>query len=248
MVAMVLPAPCGQPLRSPRPALILGLGEATPPKTISETKSDFRDAFGRPVGPMLQGFVNEMLASNTLAMGNPFFKYDRIYAFGFQALCETFMATSTATEREALQDAMCKALGLDPKRLRRDAQALQEAAASSSSEEALFASADFGAVAQQDNFRYSYPFGAGLLALMPLVDVEPSEEAIERWCGQLNVGAGKLKKDWAFFESAVDKLLEARQMLLEMQAADKRKEAAKLEEQAKKAAEEAKQAEEEAQS
>merc|ERR1719486_915769 len=162
--------------------MLLGLGgeAAMPvPKTVGEAKANFNAAYGRPVTPMLNGFVQELLTSTQLAIASPSFTYTRIFAFGFRALCQTFMAASAEAERDALQDAMCKALGLDPKRLRRDAQALQDAA-SGSSEEALLASSDFSEVAKQASaippaFRYCYPFGAGMLALMPLVDVEPSE-------------------------------------------------------------------------
>ena len=99
------------------------------------------------------------------------------------------------------------------------------------------------AVASAGDFKYSYPLGAGLLALMPLVSVEPSDEAIERWCGRLGLPASRLQRDYAFFKDAQQKMAQAQQMMMEMAAASKRKEAKKLKDEAEKAAAEAAEAE-----
>ena len=73
--------------------------------------------------------------------------------------------------------------------------------------------------------------------------VEPSEEVVARWAEALGVSGARLRKDWLFFESAVEKLGEVRQMMTEMQASAKRKEANKLKEAAEAAAKEADDAE-----
>ena len=91
--------------------------------------------------------------------------------------------------------------------------------------------------------KYNYPLGAGLIALMPLVSVEPSDESIARWCGKLGLPASRLQSDYAFFKDAQQKMAQAQQMLMEMAAASKRKEAKKLLEDAEKAAKEAAEAE-----
>ena len=52
-----------------------------------------------------------------------------------------------------------------------------------------------------------------------------------------------MKKDWAFYVDATRKLVEVKQMILQMAAQSKRKEAAKLKEEADKAAAEASEAE-----
>ena len=55
-----------------------------------------------------------------------------------------------------------------------------------------------------------------------------------------------LQRDWAFYKDAQEKMVQAKQMILEMGAAAKRKEAAKLKEEAEKAKAEAEEAEKEA--
>merc|ERR1719440_449029 len=107
----------------------------------------------------------------------------------------------------------------------------------------LLAADDLKAIADKPDFKYSYPLGAGLLALMALVGEEPSKEVIERWCTALGLPSSRLTKDWEFFEDASRKLVEVRQMMMEMKAAGKRKEAQKLKDAAEKAAKEADEAE-----
>lgn len=227
------------PQRHAAATMILGLGEkqeaAVAPKTIGDAKNAFQAAYGKPVGMMLQGFVNEMLSSVQVAMVSPTFEYSRVFALGFDTLCTTFLdATPSAVEKEHLTASLCRGLSLDPERIAKDAADLKAEAAGKSEEE-LLALDDFKAIAALPTFKYSYPFGAGVLELMKTVEVEASEASIERWCEALEMRSDRLKKDWAFFEQAIDRLAEGRQMMAEMQAAAKRKEAAKLKEEAAKA-------------
>merc|ERR1712060_812991 len=88
-------------------------------------------------------------------------------------------------------------------------------------------------------FKYSYAFGAGMLALMPLVDATPTEKTLGRWYSALNLDSARPIKDWKYFETSTEKMMQVKQMMVEMQAAAKRKEAEKLKQDAEKAAEEA---------
>ena len=67
--------------------------------------------------------------------------------------------------------------------------------------------------------RYSYPYGAGLLTLMPMVGSPPTAEVIGRWAESLSLSSVRLEKDWMFFEKALKNIQDARAMMMEMQAA-----------------------------
>ena len=111
----------------------------TAPKTVGDAKTAFQASYGnRPVGMMLQSFVNELLSSNVLAMASPTFKYNRVFALGFTTLCDTFL--DTAANDAELRKSLCDGLGLDAARIERDAADLKAAAAAAGSEEALLAS------------------------------------------------------------------------------------------------------------
>lgn len=225
----------------------MDVGDLQTPKTIGDAKNAFNAAYGRPVNAMEQGFVNELLSSSVVAFAAASYKPSRVFAVGFESLCKVFLeGMSSDAEREKLRAALCIGLGTEPDAMRADADALMEIASSSGSEEELLACEDMREIAAATNWKYSYPFGAGLLALMPLTGSEPSDDVIDRWCDSLEISPDRLKKDYAFYVDASQKLVEVRQMMLELAAAGKRKEAEKLKAEAEKAAEEAKEAEAEA--
>jgi len=210
------------------------------PKNVGEAKVGFQAAYGQPVDGVQQGFVNEMIVGCQLAVISPTYYPSRVFSLGFESLCSAFLAGSDKQER--IHDALCAGLGFDAAQVKAEADALT-AMATGKTEADLLASDDFKAIIGKDKFQYSYPLGAGLLALMTLVGEEPSKEVIERWCKALGLPTSRLTKDWEFFEDASRKLVEVRQMMMEMKAAGKRKEAAKLKEAAEKAAKEAEEAE-----
>lgn len=238
-----LPSSC----RAAAARALLGFGEgSSPPQTVDEARQKFFAAYGKPyVAPDAQGFVNELLGSSQMAIVSPSFRYNAVFALGTEALCETFLAQRPEAERVAITDAIITALGMSPQQLKSDAAALRETAKAAGTEEALLGSKpmlEIKAYPKVPPLKYSYAFGAGMLTLMPLVEVKPSDDAIDRWVGALEIDPAKgkmLKRDFAFFESSQDKLAEMRQMMAEMQASAKRKEAAKLKEQAEAAAAEA---------
>ena len=74
---------------------------------------------------------------------------------------------------------------------------------------------------------------------MEAVDVEPTDEAIDEWCGSMKIGSNTLKRDYAYYKDSIKKLEGAKEMMLQMQAAGKRNEAARLKKKADEAEKEA---------
>ena len=167
--ALVLPAgvqrvavPLVQRLSSPVASIGAETGDL--PKNIGEAKTAFNVKYGRPVSGLQQGFVNEMLSAVTLAVSTPSYVPSRIFYLGFNTLCTTFLeGVASDAEKMALTNSMSAACGLDMKRLVSQAEEL-ESFAQGKTEDELFASEDFTSVAGK--IKYSYPLGAGMLALM----------------------------------------------------------------------------------
>jgi hypothetical protein len=226
------------PMRSPNPSMVLQEYQR-----VSDVRNKFYKEYGKTfLNSEAQGFVNEMLTSISMASG-PRFTYSRVFALGFDSLCKTFLAPiKEEADREKLQDSMLIALGLSPETVRKDAEELRTIAAGST-EEAVFGTEDFKTIAATEEFKYTYQFGAGLMALMELVGEEPSDETVSRWTAELGMSSSLLKKDAAYYKSIIRKLSEMKQMMVQMEASAKRKEAAKLKEEAERAAREAEKAE-----
>ncbi|EOD11458.1 hypothetical protein EMIHUDRAFT_253455 [Emiliania huxleyi CCMP1516] len=176
-----LPSSC----RAAAARALLGFGEgSSPPQTVDEARQKFFAAYGKPyVAPDAQGFVNELLGSSQMAIVSPSFRYNAVFALGTEALCETFLAQRPEAERVAITDAIITALGMSPQQLKSDAAALRETAKAAGTEEALLGSKpmlEIKAYPKVPPLKYSYAFGAGMLTLMPLVEVKPSDDAIDR--------------------------------------------------------------------
>lgn len=214
------------------------------PADVGEAKKRFQEAYGKILSMPSQAFVNNMLMQQ-VALIAPNYQYSRVFAVGFESLCSVFLpATSSSPENaEEARRALYVGLGMDPDECKADADALLALAAGKTEDE-LLATEDFVKIKQSGDFKYSYQFGAGLVALMKVVGTEPSAESCGRWCNALNVGASStLTRDWEFYESQVVKVEGFQEMLLQMTAASKRNEAERLKTKAAAAAKEAAEAE-----
>lgn len=176
------------------------LGELRPPKTASDAQAAFREAYsGRFTSSETQKFISSVIADRAAAFT---FRYERVYAVGFAALCDAFLpATCLAAEVDATRAALCFSLGLDEAQLMADAAALTEQAARMSKEE-LLGSTDLRQIAESPGFKYTYVWGVGLVTLMKAVGEEltmkgergtwykpPSGDdgPIAEWCAELGL-------------------------------------------------------------
>lgn len=65
------------------------VGELRPPKTASDAQAAFREAYpGRFVSSETQKFLSAVIGDRAAAFT---FRYERVYAVGFAALCDAFL-------------------------------------------------------------------------------------------------------------------------------------------------------------
>ena len=86
------------------------MGEAVEgkvPATTGEAKVAFNSAYGRPVGGMQQGFVNELLTSIVLTCIRPSYQPSRVFYLGITSLCDVFFESLEAAETEKLYTSLC---------------------------------------------------------------------------------------------------------------------------------------------
>jgi len=216
------------------------------PENVGVAKKRFQESYGKILSMPAQAFVNNMLMQQ-VALIAPNYQYSRVFAVGFESLCTVFLPSTCSTPENAEQArrALYAGLGMDPDQCKADSESLLSLAAGKT-EADLLESEDFAKIKEAD-FKYSYQFGAGLVALMKAVGTEPSADAISRWCTALDLNANAtLTRDWEFYESQIVKLEGLKEMLLQMTAASKRNEADRLKAKAAEAAKEAAEAEAEA--
>jgi len=214
------------------------------PADVGEAKSLFqKELKGRILSMPAQSFANNMLMQQ-VALCAPNYQYSSVFSLGFETLCSVFLppTCNTPENEEVVRRALYIGLGMDADQAKADSDALLSLA-SGKTEDELLATDEFIKIKGAD-FKYSYQFGAGLVALMKAIGVEPSADAIERWCTKLDLSnTGALTRDWEFYETQVVKLEGIKEMMLQMTAASKRNEAERLKAKAAEAAKEAAKAE-----
>ena len=94
--------------------------------------------------------------------------------------------------------------------------------------------------------QYSYTLGAGLIALMKAVDVEPDDESVKRWCEALDVkSVNSFTRDLGYFKMNVEKFGQMKEMFAQMEVSAAKKKASVMAAKAEAAKKEAEAAEKE---
>ncbi|GAB0494502.1 hypothetical protein MMPV_005796 [Pyropia vietnamensis] len=233
-------------------------GKAVP--TVSETMTKFNELFPRPVPSVYRNIISEILMTTHLAKHCAMWKYDAIFAYGYDETFNEFLKFYPIEgERTMLYDAVANALGFSPEKLAKDAASVRSWA-EGKSEADIFAASKVGAEdasepavaalqyvanAEPFDFYYSRLHGIGVIKLMACAGVELTPENAGRWADELSVPKAKLTTELGTYEAAVERLKAAEQLFAEVSARDARKTAERLERRAQQAAEEAAEAEKE---
>jgi photosystem II biogenesis protein Psp29 len=197
----------------------------------------------RPINSIYRRFVEELMVEMHLLSVNVDFRYDPIYALGVVTSYDRFMqGYRPEKDLTSIFNAICQAVQENPQKYRQDAQKLEEFAKSLSSETLLAwlskegSSADVGefqevldAIATNPKFKYSRIFAIGLFTLLEIVGPEMVKDekqrtaALEKLSAALNLPGEKITKDLELYSSNLDKMNQARQVLQDILAADRKK-------------------------
>jgi len=189
---------------------------------VSETVKKFTDAFARPVPIVYRAIINELITTTHLSVVCAMWKYDVIFAYGFEHVFTAFLGFyPDVEEREVLRVSVANALGLDPKVLAADAQQVQDFIDScDGSIDALFTKVglDSGVVidglkaplkASIYEYYYSRCYGIGLIAIMEKMgeDITPDNGA--KWSNKLGLDASKFQAEIGIYMSGMERLKQA---------------------------------------
>lgn len=197
----------------------------------------------RPINSIYRRFVEELMVEMHLLSVNVDFRYDPIYALGVVTSFDRFMAGyRPEPDLTSIFNAICQALEEDPQKYRQDAEKLQEFAKSLSSEtllawlnkesnppEAGELQQILDAIAANPKFKYSRIFAIGLFTLLEMADPETIEDekqrnaALSKISAALNLPADKITKDLELYSGNLEKMTQARQVMQDILAADRKK-------------------------
>lgn len=225
---------------------------------VSGALRRFNDAFPRPIPIVYRTIVNEMLTTTHLAAVCAMWRFDAIFALGFDSIFSAFLRYyPDEDERTMLFNACATALKFDPELLR-SATASVNDWLEGKTEEDLFsaidaaspsASADVvGPVVEalvyirdagDFDWYYSRLFGIGLIRVMNAVGTELSVTNAEKWSEKIGIVPNKFASEMGNYLSNMERLKQAEQIFAEATAREAKKTADRLAEKAQAAAKQA---------
>ncbi|KAI8551797.1 hypothetical protein RHMOL_Rhmol06G0215100 [Rhododendron molle] len=210
--------------------------------TVAETKSNFLNAYKRPIPSIYNTVLQELIVQHHLMRYKRTHRYDAVFALGFVTVFDQLMEGYPSDEdREAIFQSYIRALKEDPDIYRNDAKKLEEwASAQNASSLVSFSSRegevegmlkDIAERARGDgSFSYSRFFAIGLFRLLELSNAtEPT--VLEQLCTALNINKRSVDRDLDVYRNLLSKLVQAKELLKEYVDREKKKREERVESQ-----------------
>lgn len=211
-------------------------------RTVSDTKRAFYGQFTRPIVAVYRRVIEELMVEMHLLSVSTDFVYDAIYALGIVTTFDRFMEGYTPEgDREAMFTALCQSIEASAEQYRNDAQQILNSVEGLSLEDLKGrmtqldqaptggVSGILQSIAQRDRFKYSRAFGIGLYTLIEKVDpefVKDKEQLmalLKEVAEATTISFDKLQKDVELYRSNLDKMIQAKAIMADILAADRKK-------------------------
>jgi photosystem II biogenesis protein Psp29 len=212
-------------------------------RTVSDTKRAFYTLHTRPINSLYRRVVEELMVEMHLLSVNADFRYDPIYALGVVTAFDRFMlGYRPDSDLTSIFTALCQSLQSDPQKYRQDAEQLRSQAVGTNASDFLIQVKQLPTVAsgsgllallkpiaENSKYKYSRLFAIGLYTLLEIMnpdlvkDEKQRNEALEALAAGLNLSADKMQKDLELYRSNLEKLSQARQVMEDILAADRKK-------------------------
>ena len=195
-------------------------------KTVSDSKRAFYAAYPRPINSIYRRVIEELLVEMHLLSVNADFKPDPIYYLGIVTSFERLMqGYQPEPEKEKIFNALCTATDADAQTYKSQAGTLLSLADDKSIDELVewlgnpTAEEDAGyivepikAIADNENFKYSRPFGIGIYTLLEecdrelVKDIDKRNEKIDAIAEKFKISGEKMKKDLELYQGNLEKM------------------------------------------
>lgn len=217
-----------------------------PVRTVSDTIDAFYKDFSEaPVLPMYRSFLIDFLTTQHLGIVDIRFKYDAVYALGlrryFDGLMGSYDKLVGGPMTEKIWVSLVKSLGMDPAKVREDAEAVEAYAGATSPSNMLghMEGKDAPAVIAEafssiKSKLFTSSYSIGLFRMMELCKVEVNAANAEEWAKALGITpATKVTADLETYRQNQLKVQRGEEMIREIEIREKKKLAEKLEQKAK---------------
>jgi len=214
-------------------------------KTVADSVSDFYKGYSQPpVLPLFRPMVVDLLSQIHLSVQDQRFVYDSVWALGlreyFMLLMKDYDRLIRVGEAEKIWSALLNAVGLDPVRVTKDAEAAAAYVTSTPTatllEQVEGKGSDEKLVQALQNIKtnlYSMPFSIGIFRIIELGGVALTRATTEEWMKVVGVEESKATRDLDTYLAFQKKMRASLDMLREVEIRGKKKLAEALEQKAK---------------
>ncbi|KAL3153476.1 hypothetical protein ABBQ38_011808 [Trebouxia sp. C0009 RCD-2024] len=206
--------------------------EAWNPPTVSDTKRAFYESFKKPIPPIYNTVILELLVQQHLLRWNFTYQYDEVFALGFVSVFDQITEGLPGNGPSDIFNAYMTALQEDPEQYRKDAKRMEEMASQLSDPSELTPTTDgneiqklLGSIAErakEDKFLYTKFFAIGLFRLLELTGAK-DPKALETLVKSMNVKTESVNRDLTAYKGILSKLNAAKELMAELMAREKRK-------------------------
>lgn len=203
-----------------------------------DVKIQFYSEYTRPILPQYKTFIADIMAMAHVQSVDSRYKYDALHAFGICTQYYTIMKGYALQEEiDTIFNAMMKAVGFDPAKIRDDAKKMLNLIKENNLSEDEFLNSTEGEIAEIFNhvrknrfFKYTDAWGVGLGRLMELKGVEPNTASFDKWSQSLKwVFAPRLTQSWDEFCGDQLRMQGVEAMQKQLMIREKKRAAARLE-------------------
>ncbi|KAK6142513.1 hypothetical protein DH2020_022861 [Rehmannia glutinosa] len=225
---------CGFRASSSTRMVVHCMSTPTDVPTVSQTKANFLKAYKRPIPSIYNTVLQELIVQQHLMRYKRSYRYDPVFALGFVTVYDQLMEGYPSDEdRDAIFKAYIEALNEDPAQYRLDAQKVEEWARAQSPNSLVDFTSREGEIedilkdiaeraGSKGSFSYSRFFAVGLFRLLELANAtEPT--ILDKLCAALNVNKKSVDRDLDVYRNLLSKLVQAKELLKEYVAREKKK-------------------------
>lgn len=217
------------------------------PPPVSITKTNFLSHYKKPIASIYNTVIQELLVQHHFMRYAVNYEYNEVFALGLVSVFEQILESIGEKDRAEIFNAYIRALDEDPETYRRDAAALEKAAAAlppsaklepAGDEEVQKILAKLAEKVQAGKLAYNRFFAIGLFRLLEITGAkEPS--ALEGLVKAVGVKPESVNKDLMLYKNILSKLSVAKELMRDFLEREKKKQAEREAEKAARAEKEA---------
>eukprot|EP00891_Asterochloris_glomerata_P003171 jgi/Astpho2/3171/Aster-05704 len=213
------------------------------PPTVSDTKAAFYENFKKPIPPIYNTVIQELLVQQHLMRWNKNYQFDEVFALGFVSVFDQILEGLPEPITQEVFKAYVDALQEDPQQFRSGAERVEAWTKELSSSADLKPDANGSDIqkmlagvasrSQEKKFSYNKFFAIGLFRMLELTGAK-DPKALKALVESVHINLTTVNRDLTSYKGILSKLSAAKELMAELTQRERRKQAERDAEKAEK--------------